>query len=180
MNDQNQGIFKVLGKINVALLTIEEIILVIITVGLCVVITVEVVCRYLLYMSTAWSEELARYLFIMLTFVGAAYACARREHIEIDIINQVLEKIPAIKNPANAKRIVNLVGDVTTIIFLLVFNSIFGSYMGQIGDLGLLSATMKIPMVWVYAMVYLGGVLSILHLVYLVICNLFKREPTNI
>ena len=177
MSSERNGIFKVLGTINDVLLRIEEVILVVLTVGLCGVITIEVVCRYVLAVSTAWSEELARYLFIMLTFIGAAYACARREHIEIDIINQVLEKVPAIKHPDTAKRIINIIADISTIIFLVIFNSIFGDYMAQIAKLGLESATMHLPMVWVYSLVYLGGLLSILHLAYLAICGIFNKKP---
>ena len=176
MNDKNNGFFDFLKKINGFILTLEEILLVIITVGLCAVIFIEVLCRYILFTPTAWSEELARYLFIILTFIGAAYTCGHHDHIEIDIINQVLEKIPAIKDTARAKRMVDVVANITTIIFLVVFNSIFWGYMAQIRKLNLLSPTMHLPMFWIYFTVYLGGVLSIVHLIYLVLCDLFQAD----
>ncbi len=172
MKKSDGKILSVLTKINNFILSIEEILLVVITVGLCLVIFVEVLARYIFFTSTAWAEELARYLFIILTFIGAAYACAHHDHIEIDIINQVLEKIPAIKDKKKSQKIVDIIGNVTTIIFLLIFNSIFGNYIAQINKIGLLSPTMQIPMVWIYASVYLGGVLSIIHLIYLVIRDL--------
>lgn len=176
MNSESKSLFDILKKINGLILTLEEILLVIITVGLCVVIFIEVLCRYIFFTPTAWSEELARYLFIILTFIGAAYACGHHDHIEIDIINQVLEKIPAIRDTARAKKMVDVVANITTIIFLAVFNSIFWGYMMQINKLNLLSPTMHLPMFWIYFAVFLGGALSILHLIYLVLRDLFQKD----
>lgn len=175
MSSENKSLFDVLKKINDFIMTLEEILLVIITVGLCAVIFVEVLCRYIFFTPTAWSEELARYLFIILTFIGAAYACGCHDHIEIDIINQVLEKIPAIKDTARAKKMVDVVANITTIIFLIIFNIIFWGYMMQIKMLNLLSPTMHLPMFWIYFTVFLGGALSILHLIYLVLRDLFHK-----
>lgn len=176
MNSENKLFWKILKKGNDFILTLEEILLVIITVGLCAVIFIEVLCRYIFFTPTAWSEELARYLFIVLTFIGAAYACGHHDHIEIDIINQVLEKIPAVKNQARAKKTVDIVANITTVVFLAVFNFIFWGYMMQIQKLNLLSPTMHLPMFWIYFTVFLGGVLSILHLIYLVLRDLFQKD----
>ena len=48
-------------------------------------IFIEVICRLYFLIPTAWSEELARYFVYTFVFIGAAYAYARHEHIEIDI-----------------------------------------------------------------------------------------------
>lgn len=176
MSCGNSKLFKILDKVNRAILLMEEVLLTIAMIGLCGVIFIEVLCRYIFFISTAWSEELARYLFIALTFIGGAYACATYEHIEIDIINQVLERIPAVKNKKRAKKLVDLIGNVMTIVFLVAFNVIFYGYMMQIKKIGLLSPTMHMPMIWIYFIVFLGGVLSILHLLYIILCSLFKKD----
>lgn len=52
----------------------------------CIVIVQEVVRRFVLNFSSAWGEEAARYAFIYLGWIGAAYAVRERAHIRFDII----------------------------------------------------------------------------------------------
>ena len=52
----------------------------------CVVIVQEVVRRFVLNYSSAWGEEAARYAFIYLGWIGAAYAVRERAHIRFDIV----------------------------------------------------------------------------------------------
>ena len=58
----------------------------------CAVIVQEVVRRFVLNYSSAWAEETARYAFIYLGWIGAAYAVRERAHIRFDI---VLARLPA-------------------------------------------------------------------------------------
>lgn len=55
-----------------------------------VVIVQEVVRRFVLNFSSAWGEEAARYAFIYLGWIGAAYAVRERAHIRFDIVVQRL------------------------------------------------------------------------------------------
>src|SRR5208337_2688210 len=48
------------------------------------VVTLQIVCRYILQELPPWSEELSRYLFIWTNFVGAGVALARSSHVSID------------------------------------------------------------------------------------------------
>ena len=45
---------------------------------------VQVVMRYVFNNSLSWSEELARYTFIWLIYIGISYGCKLRKHIKID------------------------------------------------------------------------------------------------
>ena len=62
-----------------------------------VVVALQVFCRYVLNHSLFWSEELARYLLVWLTFTGATAAYFRKIHPGIDILtlhlNQKLQKL---------------------------------------------------------------------------------------
>ena len=49
-----------------------------------VVVTLQVVCRYILLELPPWSEELSGDLFIWANFVGAAVALERSSHVSID------------------------------------------------------------------------------------------------
>ena len=52
----------------------------------CIVIVHEVVRRFDFNFSSAWGEEAARYAFIYLGGIGAAYAVRERAHIRFDIV----------------------------------------------------------------------------------------------
>ena len=47
----------------------------------------QVVTRYVFKIPLPWSEEMARYLFLWLTWVGASsYATKERKHVSIDLV----------------------------------------------------------------------------------------------
>lgn len=56
------------------------------------ILTYEVVMRYLLKSPTIWEIELAIYLGIMATFLGAPYGLKDGAHINIDLIIRVFSK----------------------------------------------------------------------------------------
>ena len=60
----------------------------------CIVIVQEVVRRFVLNYSSAWGEEAARYAFIYLGWIGAAYAVRERAHIRFDFLLQALKPRP--------------------------------------------------------------------------------------
>lgn len=57
-----------------------------------VVVAVQVLFRYVFNQSLFWSEELARYLLVWLSFLGASVAYRRKAHPGIDILQA---KMPA-------------------------------------------------------------------------------------
>jgi TRAP-type C4-dicarboxylate transport system permease small subunit len=65
---------------------------VLILVVLLAVVGVQIFARYVLNHSLYWSEELARYLFIYLVFLGAAVALRRDGHIRVSFL---VERLPA-------------------------------------------------------------------------------------
>ncbi len=160
---------KLIDSLDHILLKIEEVFLVIVTLALIAAIFIEVVCRYVFFVSTAWSEELARYLFIALTFLGSAYAYARREHIEIDVITQIFLSIKAIKNKAAVRKVFHILANISTSAFIVIFARIFFQYLMKIKKMNLLSPTMHVPMVIVYFTVYLGCILTLVHAVFMLI-----------
>lgn len=143
MNTNNKALqgFK---KVNDSLLGIETFLLALITILLVAAIFIEVVCRYFLFISAAWAEELTRYLFIWLTYIGSAYAICDNSHTEIDVLKQVLNKI---KGPSREKwlKALEVAAIVSTFAFLVVFGKLFFSYMMKIFATTQTSPTMRIP-----------------------------------
>ncbi|MBM3569320.1 MAG: TRAP transporter small permease [Alphaproteobacteria bacterium] len=54
--------------------------------ALATVVFLQFYTRYVLNDSLAWTEEIARYLLIMVTFVGAGMAVRRMSHIHVEFI----------------------------------------------------------------------------------------------
>ena len=84
---------------------LEEIFLVIILIAAVVIVAMQVVTRYIFKIPLPWSEEIARYLFLWLTWVGASYATKERKHVSIDL---VYEKLPE-KGQMICKVITNII-----------------------------------------------------------------------
>lgn len=75
-----RGLDGILDRVTLLLLTI-----------LLVVVGAQIFARYVLNHSLFWSEELARYLFIYLVFLGAAIVLRREGHIQVSFF---VEKFP--------------------------------------------------------------------------------------
>jgi len=63
-------------------------ILLVLMTGLCVL---QVICRYVLKISLSFTEELARFLFIWITFLGTAMAVKKNQHVKMELL---LDKLP--------------------------------------------------------------------------------------
>ena len=63
-------LFQGAKRLNNVLLGIETFFMALITIALVAAIFIEVICRYFLFISAAWAEELTRYLFIWLTYIA--------------------------------------------------------------------------------------------------------------
>ena len=68
----------------------EAIIIVALMALMSVLIGVQVFMRYVMGASLSWSEELARYLFIWMTYLGVAYAVRKNAHIRVTMLTDKL------------------------------------------------------------------------------------------
>ena len=71
---------------------------------LVITMAIEVLRREVFAYSSIWGEEIVRYSFIYLAWIGAAAAAKERAHIRIDVIMHYL--------PPRAKTLLYIVGDV--------------------------------------------------------------------
>lgn len=63
---------------------LEETICIILMSVMTIIIFIQVIMRYVMHNSLSWSEELARYCFVWLIYIGVAYGCKLMKHIKID------------------------------------------------------------------------------------------------
>ncbi|TPJ14377.1 TRAP transporter small permease [Mesorhizobium sp. B2-7-3] len=78
--------------------------------GMAIIVFLQFFTRYVLNNSLAWTEEIARYLLMIITFVGAAIAMRRGTHISVEVAHMFL--------PAPAVRVLNFIIDVLVIGFV--------------------------------------------------------------
>ena len=131
------------------------------------VIILQVFCRYVLRESLMWSEELARYLMVWVTFVGASIGVKRGAHVGVGILVTAL--------PKNVQIIVKYLGIVISIIFCItVFVVSLGILQRQITGRQI-SPAMRIPMWWAYAAVPAGTFFMTVRFIQI----LFKTKALN-
>ena len=95
---------------------IEELLLTVLSTIMVAVIFVQVVMRQL-DSSLSWSEELARFCFIWLIYIGISYGVKKQRHIKVDVILVFLNQ--------KGKVIINIIANVLFMAFA-VFVIIYG------------------------------------------------------
>ncbi|WP_375262677.1 TRAP transporter small permease [Palleronia sp.] len=116
--------------------------------ALAVVITLQIVSR-VLFTAVSWTEEVARFLLVWLTFLGATLALAEKRHIAVTLLT---DRLP----PALA-RVIAMVGLVAMSAFLIALTWIGWRYTSMQSFQR--SASMQMPMMYVYAVIPVSGAL---------------------
>jgi TRAP-type C4-dicarboxylate transport system permease small subunit len=116
------------------------------------VVTAQIVWRYIFNNSLSWSEELSRYLFAWLIFVGGALAIKEGSHIKVDLFYT--------KFSPSARRVLDvfLYGIITFVqIYFLIFSI---EYIQK--TKGTYSIAMQLPMnLVVFPSIAVGCVISL-------------------
>ena len=86
----------IITKVNNGICTVEKTVTWIAFALMLALLVIQVLCRYCFNLPLAWAEELVRYTYIGVSFLGAAVAVRENSHICIDILPNVLKA--AIKN----------------------------------------------------------------------------------
>jgi len=76
-----------------------------------IVVLLQVIFRYVMRISVPWTEEFARYLLILITFVGGALAIRDKQHIAVTAI---IDKLPK-----KARYYLNKFFNISIILFLI-------------------------------------------------------------
>ncbi|MEW9053266.1 MAG: TRAP transporter small permease [Neobacillus sp.] len=135
---------------------IEEVLLVLFSSVMVSVIFIQVVAR-MLDNSLSWSEELARYCFIWLVYLGISYGVKKNRHIKVDIVLLMLKD--------KGKIILNMISTLLFIVFCL-FVIRYGYYIAsQLLAFGQSSPALHIPMGLVYMATPIGMGLTLIRLI---------------
>ncbi|MDP3525572.1 MAG: TRAP transporter small permease [Hoeflea sp.] len=124
---------------------------------LVVTMAIEVIRREVFAYSSIWGEELVRYSFIYLVWIGAASAVRERGHIRIDVLMHYLG--------TRAKAALYIFGDL--VMFLVALIALYWSFETVLVSLkfGSVSAGLRVSMVWFLMAVPVGFTIMMWRLI---------------
>ncbi|WP_304507887.1 TRAP transporter small permease [Anaerotignum sp.] len=133
----------------------------ILMVAMTLLIFIQVIMRYVFGSSLVWSEEMARYLFIWLIYLGISYGARVMKHIKIEAALGLF--------PKKLRPFVIILGDVLFFVFsVIIVYLAYGVVMQQI-KLNQKSPAMQIPMWFMYSAPMIGFALTAIRQIQVIV-----------
>ncbi|MFD1851852.1 TRAP transporter small permease [Oceanobacillus bengalensis] len=146
----------------------EEYILVFLSAFTVFIIFLQVVMRYVFGSSLTWSEEIARYAFIWMIYIGVSYGVKKKKHLGVDALSMLFKD--------KGKIIISMIANISFLIFAVVM-----TYYGI--DIVLRvtreSAALQIPLTWVYAAPVVGMALAAIRLIQSLVVEVAELKALN-
>ena len=166
-------------KVNKFIYSIEKIALIILMYGLVAVLFVNVVYRFVLFIPSAWADELSRFMFTWTVMLGASTAMYKWEHIDINLIDTIVAKFTK-ADAAKCDRIIGYIKKfaiVVSIIYLIALFVVYGQYLQQINELGTMSMFLGCSLLVPMSAIYVCSGLMVSHgICYLIIPDSIKEQ----
>lgn len=108
----------------------------------------NVITRYAFNKPIIISNEIARYAYVDIIFLGAIYTMRGDGHLSLDFFTK--------RMPGKLGDIISIIGRVITLVFLAIMT--FFSYKMVMANLNNPSTAMQIPMAVPYAPMIIGGI----------------------
>jgi TRAP-type C4-dicarboxylate transport system permease small subunit len=123
------------------------------------IIIIQVFMRYIFLYSLSWSEEVARYLMIWVSFLGASLALKHGFHIGVEfVINRISGKM---------RGWINLIAKVGILVFLIYFT--IGGFRVSWAVRDQDSPALLFSMAYAYLSAPMGGLFMIIQLLNLMV-----------
>ena len=135
----------------------EEALIVLLMAAMTVLIVVQIFMRYVMQDSLTWSEELARYLFVWVSYIGVSYAVKRSAHIRVEAATMFL--------PERVKRYVILLSHLAFLVFAVMVVKEGYTLSMKIFKFGQTSPALGIPMGYIYLAPTVGFLLIFFRLI---------------
>ena len=112
-----------------------------------IMVFANVVARYYLDFSLAWSEEVARFMLIWLVFLGAVLAYVEDEHLGLDMMVSKL--------PEKSRQLLAVVTDIMVLYAIWLITQ--GGYMMTVDSWDWEAVSVPIAFGWVYLVIPVSG-----------------------
>ena len=118
---------------------------------------IEVLRREVMSYSSIWGEEIVRYSFIYLAWIGAAAAVRERGHIRIDVILEYVGR--------RVKALIYIFGDI--VMFAVALVALYWSFEAVLvsAKFGSVTHGLRVSQVWFLSAVPIGFALLIFRLI---------------
>lgn len=115
---------------------------------LILMLTLQILARFVFHKSIAWTEEVSRIAFVWLVYSAMVYAAGMDKHIRLTFF--------LMKMPKKGQKIVLTLADTLWLAMnvLITYQSIF--YIIRLFNFPYISQTLGINLVWVYFIVPIG------------------------
>ena len=143
---------------------LEEVILILMFAGMVLIIFFQVIMRYGFNNSLSWSEELGKFLFVWLSWLGISIGAKRGEHIKITML---IDKLPFIK-----AHVLNIISEIIVMIICAI-TTYYGIIL-VIKQINVNYAGIKISMAWGYLAVVTGCCTMILRNISSIVVSIKK------
>lgn len=151
-----------------ALVIIEQVIGVLLLAVVLGLMFTQVVARYVFAAPLFWSDELARFSYVWMSYIAAVALMARRSHIRIDLIDGFLG--------TRGRLFVRIVADlivIGTCVFIVL-----GSWNWLMTTIRPRSPALGMPLIWLYGVVWFAFAAMALHaFINLVLLITGRQEP---
>lgn len=116
-----------------------------------ITVILQIFFRYVLSTPLTWSEEAARYLNVWAVLLGAALAVKRKDHLRVDLIDNVVQKWPF-------RAQVGFYFFTTFISMLVVISLIKGGYQMTLDRWSVKLTMLPLPQGMVYLALLVGAI----------------------
>lgn len=130
--------------------------LVALAISMVVVVTWQVLSRYLLRAPSSLTEEIARFQLIWLGLLGAVYTFRNRMHVGIDILITPLRGKKRL-----AAELASLIAWLIFAVLILIYGG--GQLVALTHDLNQTSAALGVRMSYVYSIIPISGILMSIY-----------------
>lgn len=114
-------------------------------------------------MNVPWTDELSRYMWISITYIGAGIAISENAHVEISLVTAMIAGAKTVEARRRWARVIDIIRFALILAiscFLLYYSWV---YMLQVKRINMLSAAMQIPTWWLDAVLVVGLASMALH-----------------
>ena len=119
------------------------------------ILFIQVIMRYIFNNSLSWSEELARYLFIWLVFIGISYGSKQMKHLRIDVFLNIF--------PKKARPYVLILSDIIVMVFSAIV--VYSAYttVGKYIKTHMASPAIGVPLWMIHSAAIVGYCLTFIR-----------------
>lgn len=134
---------------------LEPIMLATVFFAILILVVVQVILRFFFSAGYAWGEEVARYLFVWLCFLGISYASRNNKHMDVAYLRNVV--------PVPARKVIMITSDVLALILFGYLLSAAVATVKTTATYGDMAISIAISKNYVYASAVVGYFLAIIR-----------------